>query len=314
MVLFAGCECGAPIDENDGGDPTSDAGVEEVDAGIDAGPPERVRMATFNVRLFFDTVCQSGNCTAAGFEEVRSQAQFDARAIQVANAVNSLGADMVALEELENQTCLDAIIARLDGGMPYGELGEIGTAGSVDVAILSKTPIERVVKHRALQRLTRPDGSITSFSREFLEVEAKTPRGQTMVLFAAHFRSKVNDDPGRRFAEAQVSRRVVEARAAASPDALVVMGGDLNDTPGSPPLTELMADGGLIRVAADRPVSEQVTYIFNGQGEAIDHLLLAHTSNGVAVPMSARTWRTTATGFAGSDHFALSADFELRAP
>lgn len=270
-------------------------------------------MATFNVRLFFDTVCQSGACAAADFEEVRTPAQFDARATQVANAVNSFGADMVSLEEIENQTCLDAIIARLDGGMPYGVLGEIGTAGSVDVAVLSKTPIERVVAHRALQRLTRPDGSITSFSREFLEVEAKSPRGQPMVLFAAHFRSKVNDDPGRRLAEAQVARRIVETRAAASPGALVVMGGDLNDTPGSPPLDALTADGGLVRVAADLSASEQVTYIFNGQGQAIDHLLLAHTNNGAAVPLSARTWRGS-NGFAGSDHFALSADFELRAP
>ncbi|MFT3710337.1 MAG: endonuclease/exonuclease/phosphatase family protein [Archangium sp.] len=289
-----------------------DSGVDAgADGGIDAGPPEHVRIAVFNVRLFFDTVCQSGACTPADFEEVRTQAQFDARATQVANAVAGFNADVVGLEEIENQTCLDAIIAKLDGGMPYGVIGEIGTAGSVDVAVLSKTPIDRVVAHRALQRLTRPDGSITSFSREFLEVEVHTPRGQSVVFFGAHFRSKVSDDPGRRLAEAQVSRQVVEARATASPGSLVVMGGDLNDTPGSPPLDALTSGNGLIRVADDLPVADQATYVFNGMPQAIDHLLQARTNFGVRIPMSSRTWRGN-PGYAGSDHYALTSDFELR--
>jgi endonuclease/exonuclease/phosphatase family metal-dependent hydrolase len=133
------------------------------------------------------------------------------------------------------------------------------------------------------------------------------------VLFAAHFRSKVMDDPGRRLAEAQVSRRIVTDVANASPGALVVMAGDLNDTPGSPPLDALTANEGLVRAAADLPVPDQATYLFNGRGEAIDHILQAVTAAAKVVPRSAVVWRES-RGFAGSDHFALTADFEIARP
>ena len=104
---------------------------------------------------------------------------------------------------------------------------------------------------RADEVLTRPDGSTTTFSRELLEVHV-TKAGRAIIFFAAHFRSKSNDDPGRRLAEAQATRRIVDAVAAANPRALVVLGGDLNDTPGSPPLDALTGNGGLLRAAANQ--------------------------------------------------------------
>lgn len=280
------------------------------DAGVDAGALTRVRVATFNTKLFFDTTCQSGACGPADFEQVPTQQAFDGRATQLAEAISGFEADVVALQELETQACLDALLSRLSTVFPYGTLGEIGTPGSVDVAILSKTPLERVVGHRDLERLTRPDGSRTNYSREFLEAHVRVASGAEVVLFAAHFRSKSMDDPGRRLAEAQTSRRLVDEVAAASPGALVVLAGDLNDTPESAPLLALTENDGLLRVADDLPVADQYTYIFNGRGEAIDHILLAETAAARAVPRSAIVWKD-ARGFAGSDHYALTADFEV---
>ncbi|MFZ5445601.1 MAG: endonuclease/exonuclease/phosphatase family protein [Myxococcota bacterium] len=290
--------------------------VEPRDAGsegeVDAGTSLRVRLGTFNTHLFFDTVCQSGSCAPADFEAQPTQAEFDARAAQLAQAVTSLQTDVLALQEVENQVCLDALLSRLGDVMPHGALGELGFAASVDVAVLSKRPIDKVVKRRATEPLTRPDGSSTTFSRELLEVHTTAADGTRLIVVAAHFRSKVNDDPGRRLAEAQASRRVLEAIALAEPDALVVLGGDLNDTPGSPPLEALTADGGLIRAAGDRPVADQATYIYFGQGQAIDHLLQAPTAGGTLVPYSATTWKD-GRGWGGSDHLALTADWNLRA-
>ncbi|MDP2275211.1 MAG: endonuclease/exonuclease/phosphatase family protein [Archangium sp.] len=291
-------------------------GPTEEDGGVDAGqqvPLTRVRVATFNVKLFFDSTCQSGACAAADFEQVLTPQAFDARAAEIAGAIRGFDADVVALQELETQGCLDALISRLGDALPYGVLGEINTAGSVDVAILSKTPLENVVGHRNLERLTRPDGSRTNYSREFLEAHVRVADGTEVVLFAAHFRSKSMDDPGRRFAEAQTSRRIVTDVATALPGALVVMAGDLNDFPGSAPIEALTADGGLLRVAADLPVADQYTYVFNGRGEAIDHILQGPTPAAVPVPRSAIVWKHS-RGFAGSDHYALTADFEIARP
>lgn len=313
LVLALGCELPAM--------PGDDAGTSDVDAGSmptadaglpDAGPPPRVRLGTFNLRLYFDTVCQSGQCGSADFEVQRTQAAFDTRTNQLASAITALNADLVALQEVENQDCLNALLTRLPA-MPYGALGEIGTPGSVDVAIVSKYPIDQVIPHRMTVNLVRPDGSLTSFSRELLEVDTHLPGGQPVFLFAAHFRSKVSDDPGRRYAEAAASRRIVETRAMQRPDALIVLGGDLNDTPDSAPLQAMTADAGLVRVAADIPLADQYTYFFNGTGQAIDHLLQAKTQLGVVVARSALTWGPS-NGYAGSDHQALTADFEMRAP
>ncbi len=282
-----------------------------IDAPIDAPGGLQVRAATFNVRRFFDTVCESGACEGGDYEALASPAVFEARADQIARAIRGLGADVVALEEVETQACLDALLARLADVLPHGVLGEIASPGSVDVAVLSRTPLERVTGHRAAEVLTRPDGTTTLFSRELLEVEVRI-EGAPVVMFAAHFRSKVNDDPGRRLAEAQAARRLVLASAAVAPAALVVLGGDLNDVPGSLPLTALTGDGGLVRVADDLPEGEQATYMYAGRGQAIDHLLLAPSAAVVRVPRSARVWRED-TGYGGSDHYALTAEFRFTA-
>jgi predicted extracellular nuclease len=278
---------------------------------VDANTDDRFRVATFNVRRFFDTVCESGTCSTDDYEEQPPTAAFETRATQLADAIRRLDADVISLQEIETQACLDAVLARLTDVMPYGALGEIHSVASVDVAILSKTPLEKVTGHRDTHPLPLPDGSLTLFSRELLEVQVRARNGTKVVLFAAHFKSKADDDPARRLAEAQVSSQVVNALAATEPSALVLLGGDLNDTPGSPPLNALVVDGGLTRVADDLPVADQSTYRFQGSGQAIDHLLLVPNAAAASrTPMSSRVWRDS-TGWGGSDHAALTSDFYL---
>lgn len=295
-ALFVACE--APAVAPDAG------------SAADAGVPERVRVTTFNAHLFFDTVCESSSCGGSAFEQAPTQAAFDAQADQLAATIRGFEADVVLLQEVETQASLDALASRLADVFPSAVLGEIGTPGSVDVAVLARQPIAGVTTHRMTAVLFRPDGTRTSFSRELLEVELA--HSQPVVVFAAHFRSKNNDDPGRRLAEAQVSRQLAQATAAAKPTALVVLGGDLNDTPGSPPIDALEADGGLLRVASELATDEQATYVFNGRGEAIDHLLEASTPARYLVG-SARVDRLPRST-SGSDHWPLSADFVLPAP
>lgn len=290
--------------------PAACRAVDDPPVPIDAPEGEHVRLATFNVRRFFDTVCESGACDTGDYEALPTEAGFAQRADQLAAAIRALDADLVALEEVETQACLDALLARLGDVMPHGALGEIDTAASVDVAVLSTRPIAAVRRHRADNPLALPDGTVTTFSRELLEVEVQSERGKDVVLFAAHFRSKVNDEPARRLAEAQTASRIVNERATASPGALVVLGGDLNDTPGSPPLNALVVDGGLVRVADDLPAAAQATYVYQGNGQAIDHLLLAPSASVVRLPRSSMVWRD-ADGWGGSDHAALTSDFVL---
>lgn len=282
---------------------------EDADAGVDAGlPPLSLRVGTFNTHLFFDTVCQSGSCTSADFEQAPTQAQFDTKADQLATVLRDLQVDVAVLQEVETQTCLDALSSRLNDIFDSAVLGEIGTAGSVDVAVLSRGDIEQVVTHRDSFPIFRPDGSRTSFTREFLEVHLRID-GVPLIVFAAHFRSKVSDDPGRRLAEAQGARDLVNAAAMANPGVLVVMAGDLNDTPGSPPLDALEGNAGLLRVAGDLPADQQGTYPYGSTVEAIDHVLEA-TVPARYVPMSALVDRVSRSQ-SSSDHYPMRATFEV---
>lgn len=271
--------------------------------------PEDIVVATFNVHLFFDTVCDSGNCGGTSFETKLSDAAFAARADEIAEAIKGLGADIVLLQEVESQTCLDALAARLPD-YPTAYLGETGFPASIDTAILARMPLTEIRSHGSAP-IPLPGGGETYFARDFLEAHFEID-GRRMIAFDGHFKSMADDDPERRLAEAAAARKLVDAAAGAHPDALIVMGGDLNDVPGSPPLDALTFDGGLLRVAAELGADDW-TYVFDSELRAIDHLFLSTLANGGSfVPGTARVLHGAETsGWGGSDHAALRATFRL---
>lgn len=292
------------------------------DSGADTRPAEGggvptkegiVRVATFNARRFFDTVCDTGSCSGTSFEEILSQSEFDTKVAQVAAGIQVIQPDVIALQEIENRRAFDALrdkLIALGLSYPIGQLGETGSPGSVDVAILAKGALTEVKTHRDLA-LKRPDGSSTSFARELLEVRM-TFESRTVVVFAAHYVAKVNDDPGRRLAEAQATQQLLTATAKELPDALVVLGGDLNDVPGSPPINALEAGNQLFRVASDRPVEKQATYTFAGVDQAIDHIFVVAGQKDRYVATSTTVYRDGRKGYASSDHGAVAADFSIK--
>lgn len=303
--------CGALVPAGTrGGD--GDDGAETTSDGLDLPRPDPadIVFATFNVHLFFDTVCDSGQCGHGDFEEAATPEFFAYRADELTAAILALDADVVLLEEVENQDCLDALTDRLGGEYPSAVLGETGFPASVDVALLSRFPVLELRRH-ADTPLLRPSGGVTWFAREFLEVHLDGD-GQRVIAFAAHFKAKNDDDPERRLLEAMKAREIVDASAVEHPEALIVMGGDLNDTPGSPPLDALVAGGGLLRVAADI-APDDWTYRYQDVYSAIDHLLLATAaSGGRYVERSALVFHgKTGDGYGGSDHAALRASFRV---
>ena len=207
---------------------------------LDASPPTRdvpspaepsgVKVASFNVRRLFDTQCDTGECGSGAYEEAPSPARFSEKVATLAAGITRLRADIVLLQEVETQGCLDALKAKLPT-LPHGFLAETRLPASVDVGILSAYPITETRSHGDFA-IPLPNGELTSFARDFLEARVSTPDGE-LIVFVAHFRSKVNDDPDRRLAEARAAKRIVAEAASRNPSALVLLGGDLNDVPGS---------------------------------------------------------------------------------
>lgn len=133
---------------------------------------------------------------------------------------------------------------------------------------------------------SKNDGKLDGFflaARPPLVVDLSVKVGglaEQVTVVVAHFKSKGGIDPegkqfaSRRAAEARLVAGFVHARVAANPAAHVLVLGDLNDYVSSPPLRILTSEAPLHDLALDVPAAERYSYIFNGQSEVLDHVLV----------------------------------------
>jgi predicted extracellular nuclease len=132
----------------------------------------------------------------------------------------------------------------------------------------------------------QPDSPAWTDSRKPLAGEI-TFRGQRVVVVGCHFVSKRGDQPtfGRfqpparaselqRTEQARIVNSFVRDLLAAEPAANVVVLGDLNDGPSSSTLAELKGEQ-LTNLIETLPEPERYSYVFGGQSEAIDQILVS---------------------------------------
>jgi predicted extracellular nuclease len=126
-----------------------------------------------------------------------------------------------------------------------------------------------------------------SNSRKPLAAEF-TFRGHHLFVIANHFSSKGGDDPlfGRfqpptlfsetqRNDQAQVVHNFVDDLLAADPNANVIVLGDLNDFEFSNPLTALKGSPQILHALIEELApAERYSYVFEGNSQALDHILL----------------------------------------
>jgi predicted extracellular nuclease len=111
--------------------------------------------------------------------------------------------------------------------------------------------------------------------------------GHKLFVIANHFNSKGGDQPlfgrfqppvrsseTRRHQQAQIVHDFVQSILTADPGAAVVVLGDLNDFEFSETLRTLSA-GVLHSLISRLPPSERYTYVFEGNSQALDHILLS---------------------------------------
>lgn len=309
VILSLGCPPDEP-DANNGSPPDMSAPLPDMPADmppVDTRKP--LKIATLNLRLLFDTNCNSGRCGPNDFEAKPTQAELDERFVQIRAAITALDADVYAFQEIETQQLFEQLTEPFVQTHPVRVFGEIGSAGSVDVAIMMRGQFIETRKHRDSTTLQLEGGGTQRFARELLEVHSDI-EGQRVVMFSAHFVSKSSDADGdRRRAEAAGALPIILATAQEFPEALVVLGGDLNDTPDAQPLLTLK-QGGLTRVGEGLPPGVFYSYNFRGELQSIDHLLFVDREEIDVDPDSVQAFHDQGrTGFGGSDHAAIRATF-----
>ena len=184
-----------------------------------------------------------------------------------------------------------------DGGEPGGNIRQVflfnaARVGFVDRPGGSATAAVAVVNGDRGPRLSLSPGRIAPNDAAF--TTSRKPLagefvfgGQRLFLIANHFNSKGGDQPlfGRfqppalasetqRNAQATIVAGFVSSLLSADPDAAVIVLGDLNDFEFSRPL-RILESAGLVDLVEQLPADERYTYVFEGNSQVLDHILVS---------------------------------------
>lgn len=194
-----------------------------------------------------------------------------------ARVIQAVNADVLCLVEVEDRHTLDRFnrltLAKFQTSFGHNLLIDGNDPRGIDIGLLSRFPIRSVRSHiddvtgKRRERI---------FSRDCPEFEIELPDGRTLWLLGNHFKSqgygtqKAND--AKRQLQAQRVRELLR-RFDLTRD-LVVVAGDLNDTPTSAPLKSLLTTPGLFDVLKS-PLHRGPTWTYHNGRQQIDYLLVS---------------------------------------
>lgn len=231
-----------------------------------------LRVVTWNVHDLFDERDQAA--PPGALDEVPGPAEVEARLDAIAAVLRRVEADAVILQEVETQ----ALLVRLAGraGYPWAHLVEGNDPRGIDVALLSRLPVEAYRSHAAEPG---PDG-LPLWPRDAIEAVLDAG-GRRVALVASHLSSRLSDPDGRRRAlQAARLRALADGARGAWGAHLVVVGGDLNDEAGDPALAPLLGDGAWVEAA---PPDGGWTWSDGTRRAALDHLALPRGDAGAVL-------------------------------
>jgi endonuclease/exonuclease/phosphatase family metal-dependent hydrolase len=219
-------------------------------------------------------------------------ARFREAAGHVAAVLARTDADVLALTEVGDSTDVAVLAEALDSlGVPYphrfvGHSDDRMTGQHV--AVLSRLPLSDLrdrIPGRAVY-LGEPDDPETEDDTGLSKALRVTvdAHGRPLLLYVAHLVSERGgyEADAQRLAQAEVLRR--HMLPALGADSLVVVAGDFNDGRGQPTLRRLrglddphpdLLQTGLAGYFDDDEVDERWTYVFEGERQQIDHVLVS---------------------------------------
>ncbi|MEO5922441.1 MAG: endonuclease/exonuclease/phosphatase family protein [Bryobacteraceae bacterium] len=223
----------------------------------------------------------SGNkVVAKGVDDFYAHVRFVTKEVSEAatentgKVIKALNADVLCTIEVESREMLGDFNSQIlktkkfahhmvvDGNDPRG----------IDVGIMSKLPLSSMRSH-----VDDKDGNSKTFSRDCIEHEVILASGKSLWVICNHFKSKLGppaSSDARRKKQAERVAAILGERFDLTRD-LVVVAGDLNDTPASAPLSPLLTLPNLHNLVATLPAADQYTHVFRGDKSQIDYLLVS---------------------------------------
>ncbi len=300
-------------------------------AGLWCGNPsasaQAITIGSYNVKNFFDVF----DDPYTGDEGVAVKPRRDVETI--AKAIQSLNADVVVFQELENEHLLQAMIDEFlpTMGYQYVAAQRTNSGRGINLGVISRYPIKELRSYR-FTKLTNPaaPGREWKFARDVMRVAIDAGLDRPINVFSIHLKSNRDgpDDPNSRLyrtAEAIALKNIIREEVQNDPEFLGVLGGDFNsnyetrpDQPRPWPAMEHLlapeADGTQLLTDVHADLSDEQRVTIPGDGRyppaTFDYILATPAMAKRYVEGSANIIRSKALT-SGSDHRPVSASFRL---
>ena len=297
-------------------------------------PPEKALVTLNKVRgrLFRRSndgkvsVVANGRADWTGWFDLRRDDVSWQAVINTGRVVDAVKSDILVCVEVENRPTLQRFNEQVLGvtigeSFPHVMVIDGNDTRGIDIGLLSRYPIVSIRSH-----VDDEFQGKRVFSRDCPEYVLLLPSGKQLVICPNHFKSKRGGDDdeakARRLAQGKRAAEIARlGEAQISP--LVLLAGDLNDTPESPAVSPLLRDGWSdIQSDPGYPTDRPGTYGTGTAENKIDYLIMSTALRKTLVNVGIerrgtyhpKLWPSfegvTATTEA-SDHHCIWADFNL---
>ena len=267
-------------------------------------------LATYNVLNLFD-----GEDDPYHADE-STPAKPRAELTQLAQSIESLGADVIAMQEVESRGYLQRFIDVFLPDLGYDHVVhfEGNDLRGIDVCLISRIPVGAVRSHRHWQ-FPGADGEATAFQRDAIAVTLEPPGKSPFEIWVVHLKS---NSGGReeaepiRLAEAAALRKLLDRRLEEDPNVRFAVVGDFNDTWGSKTLNMITGEGENALWSASSDVAGPLPDTYN-RGEYRSMIDFILCSPAMARQYVKGSFRVPPGGpeTTGSDHNPVAAKFRL---
>lgn len=208
-----------------------------------ATTPKNLRIGNYNAENMFNDKLENPNSTVEQ-ENTPTTAAYHAKLTGVAGALSQLGADIVMLQEIENEAVLADLRAEeaIKGKYTSQVLFKGNDTRGIDIGLISSIPIVKAISHEK-ESFTNPfDTDVPPhkyyFARDVLEVHFQF-NTRHVILLGVHFKAKTgpaDEVLAKQIAEATQTRKIADSLSAQDPTAAIVILGDFNNSPSTQPL------------------------------------------------------------------------------
>ncbi len=197
----------------------------------EAGTPDELTVVAYNVENYFDVFDDPYSDDDGTAVKARVQIQA------LANAIAALDADVVFLQEIENEAALVGMVAEFlpDAGYLHAIVMPTNSTRGINLGVLSRVPVLSATSHR-WKPFFHPDDPSREpyyFARDLQEIHLDVGRDAPLIAFNVHLKSNSSRDGDPRSmkwrtAEAAAVKDATRAILADDPEAWVIAAGDFN--------------------------------------------------------------------------------------